>query len=83
MDRYGCEGDTYASPAGTPYGARALLPGSNEEPCNVYEVAKPIDNVAAGKIAPWFGEPGFGTHYKLPKSVGDLVESGHLRRCGE
>lgn len=83
MDRYGCEGGTYASRAGTPYGARALLSGSNEKPYNVYEVAKPTDNVAAGKIASWFGEPGFGMHYKLPKSVGDLVESGLLRRCGE
>lgn len=83
MNRYGYEGSTYASPAGTPYGARALPSGSNEKPYNVYEVAKPIDNVAAGKITSWFGEPGFGTHYKLPKSVGDLVESGHHRRCGE
>jgi hypothetical protein len=67
----------------TPYGARALPPGSNEKPYNVYEVKKPIENVAGGKIAPRFGELGFGTQYKLPMSVGDLVESGHLRRCGE
>ncbi|KAB0661109.1 DUF4237 domain-containing protein [Burkholderia sp. Bp9012] len=46
----------------------------------MYEVAKPIENVVAGKIAPWSGELGFGTQYKLPKSVGDLVESSHLRR---
>ncbi|WP_081081125.1 TNT domain-containing protein [Burkholderia territorii] len=64
--------------------ARTLPPGSNEEPCNVYEVAKPIENVAEGRIAPWFGELGLGTQYKLPKSVGDLVASGHLKRgCGE
>ncbi|WP_167359227.1 TNT domain-containing protein [Burkholderia diffusa] len=84
MDRYGYEGGTYVSPAGTPYGARALPPGSNEKPYNVYEVAKPIENVAEGRIAPWFGELGLGTQYKLPKSVGDLVASGHLKRgCGE
>nr|WP_230947547.1 TNT domain-containing protein [Burkholderia territorii] len=84
VDRYGYEGGTYVSPAGTPYGARALPPGSNEKPYNVYEVAKPIENVAEGRIAPWFGELGLGTQYKLPKSVGDLVASGHLKRgCGE
>ncbi|MDR5746741.1 RHS repeat-associated core domain-containing protein [Caballeronia sp. LZ029] len=84
VDRYGYEGGSYVSPAGTPDGARALPPGSNEKPYNVYEVAKPIENVAKGRIAPWFGELGLGTQFKLPKSVGDLVESGHLKRgCGE
>ncbi|MDR5826829.1 TNT domain-containing protein [Caballeronia sp. LP006] len=80
VDRYGYEGGSYVPPAGTPYGARALPPGSNEKPYNVYEVTKPIENVAEGRIAPWFGELGLGTQYKLPKSVGDLVESGHLKR---
>jgi hypothetical protein len=77
-------GGSYVFPAGTPYGARALPPGSDKKPYNVYQVKKPFDNVEAGKIAPWFGELGFGTQYKLPKSVGDLVESGHLKRvrCG-
>ena len=80
LDRYGYEGGKYVSPAGTPYGARALPPVSDKKPYNVYQVMQPIDNVEAGKIAPWFGELGFGTQYNLPKSVGDLVEPGHLKR---
>lgn len=84
VDRYGYEGGSYVSPAGTPYGARALPSGSNEKPYNVFEVVQPIGDVEASKIAPWFGELGLGTQYKLPQSVGSLVESGHLKRkCGE
>ena len=30
---------------------------------------KPIDNIAASKIMPLFGEIGLGTQYELPKSV--------------
>jgi Tuberculosis necrotizing toxin len=48
----------------------------------MYEVAQPIENVAAAKVAPWFGEFGFGTQYKLPESVVDLRESGHLKKVG-
>ena len=36
-------------------------PGSNQKPYTVYRVLKPIDNVAASKIMPWFGEIGLGT----------------------
>ena len=48
---------------------RALPPGSNRKPYTIYRVLKPIDNVAASKIMPWFGEIGLGTPYELPKSV--------------
>ena len=48
---------------------RALPPGSNQKPYTIYKVLKPIDNVAACKIMPWFGEIGLGTPYELPKSV--------------
>ena len=44
----------------------------------LYRVLKPIDNVAASKIMPWFGEIGLGTQYELPKSVKSYIESGHL-----
>jgi hypothetical protein len=59
LDRYGHEGGSYVSPAGTPYGATALLPGSEKKPYNVYQIKKFIDNVEAEKIAPWFGRLGF------------------------
>ena len=48
---------------------KSLPPGSNRKPYTIYRVLKPIDNVAASKIMPWFGEIGLGTQYELPKSV--------------
>ena len=48
---------------------RVLLPGSNRKPYTIYRVLKPIDNVAASKIMPLFGEIGLGIQYELPKSV--------------
>lgn len=80
IDRYGYEGGTFVSPAGTPYPARALPPGTDKKPYNIYEVVKPIENVQAGKVAPWFGEFGCGTQYELPSPVADLRESGHLKK---
>ena len=62
----------------TPYPMRALPPGSNQKPYTIYKVLKPIDNVAASKIMPWFGEIGLGTQYELPKSVELYIEAGHL-----
>lgn len=80
VDRYGYEGGTFVSPEGTPYPARALPPGTDKKPYSVYEVVKEIENVQAGKAAPWFGELGCGTQYELPKPVADLRESGHLKK---
>ena len=71
VDRYGYSG-------GTPYPMRALPPGSNQKPYTIYKVLKPIDNVAASRIMPWFGEIGLGTQYELPKSIKSYIESGHL-----
>lgn len=66
---------------------RALPSGSNQKPYTVYEVLKPIENVASSKIAPWFGELGLGTQYELPNSVQSYLDSEHLReikvgKCG-
>ena len=69
VNRYGCPGGTFVSPVGIPYPMRALPPGSNRKPYTIYRVLKPIDNVAASKIMPLFGEIGLGTQYELPKSV--------------
>lgn len=59
-----------------PYGN--LPPGSDQKPYTIYKVLKPIDNVAASKIMPWFGEIGLGTQYELPKSIKSYIEAGHL-----
>lgn len=57
---------------------RSLPLGSNRKPYTIYKVLKPIDNVAASKIMPLFGEIGLGTQYELPKSVKSYIDSRHL-----
>ncbi|HBL6087481.1 TPA: glycohydrolase toxin TNT-related protein [Enterobacter hormaechei] len=79
IDRYGYPGGTYTSPVGTPYPMRALPPGTDAKPYTIYEVMKPIPNVQESKIAPWFGEMGMGTQYKLQQSVQSYIDSGHLK----
>lgn len=58
---------------------RALPPGTDAKPYTIYEVMKPIPNVQESKIAPWFGEMGMGTQYKLQQSVQSYIDSGHLK----
>ena len=71
VDRFGSEGGTYLSPAGTPYSARGIPPESLDPfpggaPCNYYRyrVLKPFA-VNSGPIAPALGQPGFGVQYVL------------------
>ena len=66
------------SPLGPPYPMWAWPPGSNQKPYTIYRVLKPIDNIVACKIMPWFGEIGLGTPYELLKSVKSYIEAGHL-----
>ena len=79
IDRYGGYRGTYAAPDGTGYRARALKPGTDRAPFRSFEVLKPIE-VDAGLVRSWFGYEGLGTQYKLPRSVLDLMDSGHLRK---
>jgi len=48
------------------------------EPLHTYEVVKPVD-VLEGPAAPYYGQPGMGTQYKLPDSIDNLVKTGVLR----
>lgn len=75
IDRFGSEGGTYLSPAGTPYGARGIPPESlnpfpGGQPCNYYRyrVLTPF-SVNAGPIAPALGQPGFGLQYVLSNTL--------------
>lgn len=52
--------------------------GSKPKPYRKYRVIKEISGVKEGAAAPWFGQPGNGTQYKLPASIDDLVEDGFL-----
>jgi RHS repeat-associated protein len=78
IDRYGFGGGRFVSPAGTPVGARALRPGTENLPFNTYQVVKPF-KVNAGGVQPWFGQPGLGTQYELPVSVNTLLNRGIIK----
>lgn len=80
IDRYGPETGRFTSPAGTPRGMRALRPGTSPD-LSSYEVARRLP-AETGVVAPAFGETGFGTQYRLPAPVADLVRAGYLRRVG-
>ncbi|CAH9068530.1 hypothetical protein PSECIP111951_04183 [Pseudoalteromonas holothuriae] len=77
IDRYGSPYGSFTSPQGTSYNARALKPGTDLKPYNVYEVKAPI-MVETGTIKPWFGYKGMGTQHLLPESVTVLLDKGYL-----
>ena len=79
IDRYGYPGGKFASPEKMPIPQRSLAPGTTAKPYNVYEVLKPLD-ARAGKIAPWFGEPGGGTQFEFSKSIQELIDEGFIRK---
>lgn len=82
VDRSGYDGGTFVSPQGTPVPMRALKPGTDGKPYSVFEVRKPLA-VQGGRTAPYYGQPGLGTQYELPNSIGELLDSGVLKRVGE
>jgi hypothetical protein len=80
ITRYGSDLGKYASPLGTSLPARALPLGANAS-ISGYEVIKPIENVVAGPIQGWFGQPGGGVQYYLGaggRTIQSLIASGHL-----
>jgi hypothetical protein len=44
---------------------------------HVYEVEKAVV-VIGGPVAPWFGQPGLGMQFLLPKSIEALIRDGVL-----
>lgn len=78
ISRYGGEGGTFASPAGTPFSARGLPPGHEALGESRYVFARPLE-VDAGIAAYWQGGGG-GIQYDLPRSISDLVNDGILKR---
>jgi hypothetical protein len=67
----------FVSPEGVPMPMRALPHDADLNQYRVYEVAKPVE-VESGTIAPWFGKPGGGIQYVLPRPASQLVEDGAL-----
>jgi len=78
IDRFGHPGGEFVSPAGTPFGQRALPDVSFKKDYHVYEVVVNIPGVRAGPAEPWFRQVGGGSQYQLPQSVNSYLASGHL-----
>lgn len=72
VNRYGSIYGYYVSPKGTPYEERSLPVGAERKKYRSYLVIKDIAGAQKAKIAAWFGEPGGGVQYKLPKRISDL-----------
>jgi hypothetical protein len=81
VDRYGYEKGSFVSPEGTPYPNRALAPGTDKKPYNIYEIVKPVE-VEAGEIAPWFAQPGKGIQYEFKQTITELIEAKIIKRVG-
>ena len=80
LGRLGNESGTFVSPFGTAPEQLSLRPGTDVSNLNVYRVIREIPSTRVGPAAPAFDMPGYGTQYELPRSVGELVRSGHLER---
>ncbi|PHV10105.1 TNT domain-containing protein [Chitinimonas sp. BJB300] len=80
IDRFGSDFGSFLSPTGTSYSARALRPGTLSAPYSVFEVKSPLV-VEAATIAPWFGEQGMGTQFRLLDNsrVKDLLSNEQLK----
>ena len=79
VDRFGGEGGRYLAPLGARFQARAVAFVCAAAPYRTYRVRAPLP-VLAGRIAPWFGEPGGGIQFLVDASVLELVEMGVLER---
>ena len=77
IDRYGPNTGRFTSPAGTPFGDRAIPAGQEQAGPNTYVVKKPLI-VLAGSANAWFDQPGGGTQYELPARVRELEGMGYL-----
>lgn len=78
LTRYGAPTGRYVSPDGMTFEQRALPSTTREGDFHVYRVARAIDGVQQGKIAPWFGRLGGGIQYKLPDRIIHLMEASML-----
>lgn len=72
VDRYGGAIGQYLSPREPHYEQRSLPRGSKRRGYHVYQIVKDIDNAQAAEISTWFGQPGGGIQYKLPKRIIEL-----------
>jgi hypothetical protein len=77
IDRFGQPDGNLTYAGGTPFPLRSLVPEWISRPYHVYRLQQPLQALA-GVAVPWFGQPGGGTAYLLPKSIEELVTDGTL-----
>ncbi|WP_007468701.1 TNT domain-containing protein [Segniliparus rugosus] len=82
LDRYGYPKGGWLAPEGAPFGARGLPPESLGGDYTVYKVGDgplpPGYRIEESKVAPWFGQPGGGTQYRIIGPDGDLARTAKL-----
>ena len=79
FDRFGGIYGRYVTDPGTSGEMLSLPLGSKNLTHTTYTVMRPIKNVLSGTAAPWFGQPGGGAQYYLPKKIVKLIKKGVLR----
>jgi len=78
LDRYGgSDFSDFFSPVGVPVGMRALPPGVADKPLRTFRVDRTF-TVDAGLVAPYYNQPGYGTQYKTPMQLKQMLSEGYL-----
>ncbi len=76
--RYGGFGGRFAADINTPFHARSIPYGTNPNELFTFEVTRPF-MMQSSTAAPWFGQIGFGTQYRLPTSIRYMEEFGYIK----
>lgn len=79
VDRLGTGEGNVVWVARTPWPLRSLPPDHAERPYAAFALLRPVEALV-GEAGAWFGQPGGGTAFVLPRSVDALVADGALRR---
>jgi RHS repeat-associated protein len=79
ISRIGGEGGRFTSPLGTPVSMRSIEFSSRTLPETQYKVISALD-VQKSYVAPWYNQIGFGTQYRLPARIDQLIAEGYLER---
>ncbi|ACU69517.1 conserved hypothetical protein [Catenulispora acidiphila DSM 44928] len=77
VDRFGDQQGNTVYAARTRYPHRSLPPDYIGRPYRVYRVRDPL-RALTGTAIPWFGQPGGGMAYLLPRPIRDLLHEGAL-----
>lgn len=81
LDRLGTPEGNVTYLAGTPSPMRSLPPHLLQQRSTVYRVRRPVEALVGEAVA-WFGQPGGGTAFVLPRSLDELLRAGVLEDAG-